>query len=183
MIGRKLAVRVPATFLFLLAVFVAGCGPREKTPVDFESPDLTFTIDAEGLDIPGVAYFAHRECPEGTENPLVGKWTEGIWTRDFPPSVGSGTDITFLEDGTVEYVSWNKILVKCDYDDEGNTLTFTPIVCKKQKYAVPDSDPVRYAYRYFPTEAEQMDEIAEGVTWQAYTQTRSQTSRQYGRGQ
>ena len=122
MIGRKLAVSAPATFLFLLAVFVAGCGPREKTPVDFESPDLTFTIDAEGLDIPGVAYFAHRECPEGTENPLVGKWTEGIWTRDFPPSVGSGTDITFLEDGTVEYLSWNKIFVKCDYDDEGNPV-------------------------------------------------------------
>ena len=76
-----------------------------------------------------------------------------------------------------------KMSTNLSYDDEGNTLTFTPVVLKKEKYTVPGSDPVRYAYRYFPTEAEQLDEMAEGVTWEAYTTVRSQTSRQYGRGQ
>lgn len=72
------------------------------------------------------------------------------------------------------------------YNDEGNTLTFTPAVVKKQKYAVPDSDPVRYAYRYIPVaeggETAQLAQTAEGVSWTPYSTFRSQVSRQYGRG-
>jgi len=67
------------------------------------------------------------------------------------------------------------------YDDEGNTLTFTPCVVSKQKYTVTESG--REAYRYYPTEADQDDHIASGILWQPYPQVRSQTSRQYGRGQ
>jgi len=32
--------------------------------------------------------------------------------------------------------------------DSGDGDTFTPVVVKRVKYAVPDSDPVRYAYRF-----------------------------------
>jgi predicted enzyme related to lactoylglutathione lyase len=70
------------------------------------------------------------------------------------------------------------------YDDEGNTLTFTPAVCGKERYD-PDSglaDPEGRAYRYFPTEAAQMLKTAQGVLWDYYPQVRTQTSRQYGRG-
>lgn len=67
------------------------------------------------------------------------------------------------------------------YDDEGNTLSYAPIVVKKQPYIPEDS--TREAYRYYPTEAEQMANIAVGILWQPYAQTRTQTSRQYGRGQ
>lgn len=68
-------------------------------------------------------------------------------------------------------------------DDSGNTVTFIPCVVKKEKYIVPDSNPPRFAYRYFEDEEEQMDNVATGVIWQGYTQTRTQTSRQYGRGE
>lgn len=68
------------------------------------------------------------------------------------------------------------------YVDEGNTITFVPCVCGKQKY-VPDPDkPERVAYRYWPTEAEQVQHTASGIVWDAYAQVRSQVSRQVGRG-
>jgi len=69
-----------------------------------------------------------------------------------------------------------------EYDDEGSTLSFTPIVCAKEKYPVPGSSPVRFAYRYYGTEAEQLDHTAVGVAWSRLPQVRSQVSRQYGRG-
>lgn len=73
------------------------------------------------------------------------------------------------------------------YDDSGNTLTFVPCIVKKEKYVVPDSDPVRYAYRYQrPLDstglAAQLEDTAQGIAWEPYTTFRSQTSRQYGRG-
>lgn len=75
----------------------------------------------------------------------------------------------------------NVMSLALTYDDEGNDLTFTPIIVSKQKYQVPDKD--TEAYRYYPTLAEQMEHIAQSIQWQPYSQARSQTSRQYGRGQ
>lgn len=71
--------------------------------------------------------------------------------------------------------------VTLEYTDEGNTLSFAPIVVKKEPY-IP-SGSTQTAYRYYPTLAEQMDFIATGILWQPYPSVRSQTSRQYGRGQ
>jgi len=65
------------------------------------------------------------------------------------------------------------------YTDEGQNLTFAPLVCKKQKYVSPSGKP---AYRYFPTLSEQLDNSATSIIWQPYATVRSQTSRQYGRG-
>lgn len=66
------------------------------------------------------------------------------------------------------------------YDDEGNIITFTPCIVKKQKYTPVGS--TKPAYRYFPDEAEQMENLAQGISWQPYTQVRTQSSRQYGHG-
>lgn len=66
-----------------------------------------------------------------------------------------------------------------EYVDGANTLTFIPVVVGKEMYTTP---PDPKAYRYYETFAEQDDHIASGVTWEPYTQVRSQTSRQYGRG-
>lgn len=66
------------------------------------------------------------------------------------------------------------------YDDEGNTLSFSPAVCGKEAYTTPSG---RTAYRYYATEAAQLAMTAQGILWEAYDTTRSQTSRQYGRGQ
>lgn len=62
------------------------------------------------------------------------------------------------------------------YDDEGNTLTFTPCVVSKEKYIAPSG---RDAYRYYPTLAEQMTHVAQGGGWAYYPNTRTQRSRQY----
>jgi hypothetical protein len=74
------------------------------------------------------------------------------------------------------------------YTEDGATLTFTPAVCAKQRYNPTThlADPAGTAYRYYPEsaggEATQLEHTAQGVTWSKYTQVRSQTSRQYGRG-
>jgi len=68
------------------------------------------------------------------------------------------------------------------YNDEGNTITFTPVIVGKEKYVPNPANPDKFAYRYYPTLAEQEDHWAAGISWDYYTQVRTQTSRQYGRG-
>jgi len=68
-------------------------------------------------------------------------------------------------------------------DDNGNLITFVPCVASKEKYTVPGSSPPRFAYRYYPTLAQQQAQIATSILWEPYTTTRTQTSRQYGQGQ
>jgi len=65
------------------------------------------------------------------------------------------------------------------YDDEGNTLTFTPCIAQKELYV---TDSGKNAYKYYPTEAEQAPHLAVGINWELYTQQRTQNTRQYGRG-
>lgn len=66
-----------------------------------------------------------------------------------------------------------------EYDDEGNTVTFTPCVVSKQEYTTPKGNK---AYRYYPTLAQQLEHIAAGIEWQPYQSQRTQRSRQYGHG-
>lgn len=69
------------------------------------------------------------------------------------------------------------------FTESSLTIAFTPCVVKKQQYTAPSG---RKAYRYIPVadggEAAQLDLIATGLIWEPYTQVRSQTSRQYGKG-
>lgn len=65
------------------------------------------------------------------------------------------------------------------YTEEGASLSFTPATLSRQKYTTPAG---KRAYRKYPTEAEQLANTAIGITWGAYVQLRTQTSRQYGRG-
>jgi len=65
------------------------------------------------------------------------------------------------------------------YDDEGNTVTYAPVVVQKEEYTTPRG---KRAYKYYPTLEEQLDHVAQGIQWQPYTQVRTQVSRQYGRG-
>jgi len=72
-----------------------------------------------------------------------------------------------------------------EYDDEGNTITFSPAVCGKDEYDPNAGNPLaknHRAYKYYPDEATQMAHTAVGVIWQPYNTVRSQTSRQYNRG-
>lgn len=65
------------------------------------------------------------------------------------------------------------------YDDEGNTVSYSPAILSKEAYTTPSG---RTAYRKYATEAEQLDHAAIGITWESYATVRSQISRQYGRG-
>lgn len=69
-----------------------------------------------------------------------------------------------------------------EYNDEGNALTFTPAIFGRERYLPDPERPDRPAYRYYPTEVEQLEHVATGILWDAYPQTRSQVSRQYGKG-
>jgi hypothetical protein len=63
---------------------------------------------------------------------------------------------------------------------DGDTSTFTPYVFGRQKYVVTESG--KDAYRYYPTEAEQLEHIAPITAFDFKDNVRTQTSRQYGRG-
>lgn len=65
------------------------------------------------------------------------------------------------------------------YDDEGNTLTYSPCVVGRDSYVTGSG---HTAYRYFESETAQMDRLALGIVWSPYAQARTQVSRQFGRG-
>lgn len=65
------------------------------------------------------------------------------------------------------------------YDDEGNTITFSPAVLGLVEYTTPKG---KKAYKRYPTAALQLEHTATGVLWSPYTEARSQVSRQRGRG-
>lgn len=65
------------------------------------------------------------------------------------------------------------------YDDEGNTLTFSPVVLSFDEYTTPKGNK---AYRPYPTLTEQLAHMASGISYSPYANVRSQVSRQVGRG-
>lgn len=69
------------------------------------------------------------------------------------------------------------------WDADTANITFQPAIVQKEKYVVPNSTPERFAYRYYPTLTEQLTHVMQGFSWELYPQFRSQTSRQYGKGQ
>lgn len=62
------------------------------------------------------------------------------------------------------------------------TVNFRPSILQKEKYAVPDTDPVRYAYRYYEDKDDQLEHTAIGVTWSLVPTVTTQTSRKVGKG-
>lgn len=67
------------------------------------------------------------------------------------------------------------------YDDNGNTISFFPVVCKRDRTVDPEDGKV--SYPYYPTLTQQLANISIGFLWEPYTTVRSQVSRQYGVGQ
>jgi hypothetical protein len=65
------------------------------------------------------------------------------------------------------------------FTDGTLTDTFTPCIVGKKSYTTPRG---KKAYKYWPTLTEQLTHLAVGVTWQGYSQVRSQVSRQVGKG-
>jgi len=66
----------------------------------------------------------------------------------------------------------------------GNDYTFVPVIVSKMRYLPPTPvfNAAGTAYMYWPTYLEQSAHWAPSVTWEIYTTTRTQTSRQYGKG-
>lgn len=61
----------------------------------------------------------------------------------------------------------------------GGTVSFTPHVFGRESYTTPSG---KTAYKYYDTEAEQLDHIARINEFNAKPEVRTQVSRQYGRG-
>jgi hypothetical protein len=65
------------------------------------------------------------------------------------------------------------------YTEGGNSLTFAPIIVSKKKTIQENGKPT---YNYYPTISEQLEHIAQGITWSYYRNVRTQVSRQYSNG-
>lgn len=83
---------------------------------------------------------------------------------------------TFLDEMDEIADKMSEVLVETTVD---GTITYTPCVVSKLEYTTPKGN---RAYKYYPTLAQQMDHVAYPVLWQPYNQTRTQDSRQYGKG-
>jgi hypothetical protein len=99
----------------------------------------------------------------------------------------SGVPVNAVTDGGTVVTGWKvyldslasrlgEVLV---FDGAGGSLSFSPCVVHKQEYTTPRGN---RAYRYFPTLAQQLTNLAVGVNWQWYEKLRTQATRQYGRG-
>ena len=73
-------------------------------------------------------------------------------------------------------------IMQADVSEESSSVsyTFKPTIVSKEKYTVEASG--NFAYKYYDTLAEQAEHWAQNFEWQPYTNVRSQTSRQVGRG-
>jgi hypothetical protein len=68
------------------------------------------------------------------------------------------------------------------HDDEGNILTYVPIICGRDKVELDPGPPPRYTYRYYPTLDQQEENIMNAGPWTTRPNVRTQRSRQYGVG-
>lgn len=68
-----------------------------------------------------------------------------------------------------------------EYDDEGNTLLYTPCILGRDAQEDPDN-PDKTIYPYYPTESAQLSHAMTSIIWEPYDTVRTQTTRQYGRG-
>ena len=59
---------------------------------------------------------------------------------------------------------------------------FLPAVMKKLEYNVPNTNPVRTAYKYYPSASQQLANTAYPVAWEPVGRVTSQVSRRVGKG-
>lgn len=98
-----------------------------------------------------------------------------------------GVDDTTVGEAGVIVTSWltsmNALAAEMSqvqtYDDEGNTITFSPVILGTEKYVTPEGND---AYRLYPTESAQLSHLATGILWTPKDTVRTQGSRQYNRG-
>jgi hypothetical protein len=66
------------------------------------------------------------------------------------------------------------------YDDEGNVITFTPVILGRDP--VPVNSKGKKTYPLYSTESAQLSHVMQSIIWSGYPEVRSQVSRQYKRG-
>lgn len=72
-----------------------------------------------------------------------------------------------------------KMSANLTYDDEGNTLTFTPVIVGKEEYTTPSG---KKAYRYYRPFSAQEPHLAQGMVWSVNPRATTQNSRKPGKG-
>jgi len=146
------------------------------SPTDFYVQPLTVsnTGDTAGETLPPFNAFGFKTSRVRTDIRRGYKRLAGV----LEAQVASGGLLTAgVVSGLTTFAA--TMAATLSYDDEGNTLSFNPVILGLEKYTTPAGNP---AYRPYATEAGQLEHIAQGFTWQVYPQVRSQVSRQYGRG-
>jgi len=100
-------------------------------------------------------------------------------------TTGGALGASFVTDNVIPLAE--KMGEVLSYNDEGNTLSYAPVIVGKQCYDPTTGDPcdgseTKRAYRYYPTFSEQSARLMDSIIWDAYPQVRTQVTRQYGRG-
>lgn len=151
--------------------------PRDYAPQDFyETPFIQPTIGVQGGDPASpVLAFGFRTTRTRTDIRRATKRFGGVSEE----AVAGGGNVTG------DYVAIMATLATfmsatVSYNDEGNTITYSPAVCKKLRVVDPVDGSI--SYQYYPTLAQQEANLSVGFLWEPYSQIRSQVSRQYGRG-
>lgn len=176
-----------------------GTGTVGNAIQQVQNPQVTFVqataravfVDADFYDNPFLAGTIGLNGAGG--NPLYSEAAFGFRSNRVKQSIGRGykrfvgISEAMLDDYSVLNstaqanltVLATAMSAVVTYDDEGNTLSFSPCIAQKFMYTVPPAKP---AYKYYADEGAQAPHLAVGITWQFYQAATTQNSRKVGRG-
>lgn len=89
---------------------------------------------------------------------------------------GGGLASNYINDAVTAKNAFGATLT---YTDEGETLSYLPVVLGREKYTTSAGTE---AYKYYDTEAEQLLHLASASVWSYSDRITTQSSRKYGRG-
>ncbi len=204
-VGTGTPAAAQPAFALLSALGFIGLGTTLPTATVgraiqlMQNPQVTFVqasaraifVDEDFYDNPFLAGTVGVNPAGG--NPLFSQAAFGFRTNRVKQSIGRGykrfvgvseamlfdySVFTATEQANMTVLA-NAMSDTLTYDDEGNTLTFTPAVAQKFMYTTP---PAKKAYKYYASEALQAPHNAIGVNWSIYEASTTQNSRKVGRG-
>lgn len=146
-------------------------------PVDFYLSPFTGGVNGDGTTSESGAPFMAIGCKTNRTRLDIrsgSKRFAGVQEGQF----GDGGNLTGSTLTSVQTLC-DRMSATLQYDDEGNTLDYVPVIISKEEYTTPKGNK---AYRYYETFAEQSQHWMTSFLWSPMPQMRHQTSRQYGRG-
>ena len=144
---------------------------------DFYELALPGTFNGQATGDSGAPYAAYGMRTSRRRRDIRRGTKRFVGTNDTDVQAG-GVLSTDLIDNFLQPLA-DEMSATLTYTENGENLSFIPVVLGKDDYTAPSG---KKAYRYYPTEAQQLLYVAEGFVWEVYDTVRTQVSRQYGHG-